>query len=110
MTFTMHHGVTLHTGTAVQEVSVKYTKQLSKVEGMVSGKTQTLAAYEFGDENTGSVKGKGDVTISPGLASAGLISGTLSGGLTHIGEVSVKEALRGEAEWEYTFTHMPHAA
>ena len=111
MTFEMHHGVTLHTGSAVQEVEVKYTNQLSEVLGMVDGETQVVAAFKHTNRNTGNVKGKGDLTLSPGFASAGLIAGAgITGGLTHIPEVSVKESLGTEAEWNYSFTHLPHAA
>lgn len=111
MTFEMHHGVSLHTGTAVQEVEVKYGEELSEVLGMVDGKTQVVAAFGHTNRNTGSVKGKGDLTMSPGFASAGLTAGAgLTGGVTHIGEVSAKETLGTEAEWGYSFTHLPHAA
>ena len=111
MTFLMRHGVTLHTGSAVQEVEVKYGESLSEVLGMVDGRTEIVAAFPHTTKNTGSVKGKGDITISPGLGSAGLISGAgITGGLTHIGEVSQKETLGTEAEWNYSFQHMPEAA
>jgi hypothetical protein len=108
MTFTMHHGVSLHAGTAVQEVSVRYKKALNKVLGMVSGLTQTVAAYSHTAENSGTVRGKGDLTLSPGLGSASVTG--ISGGLTHIDEVGTKETLGTEAEWDFMFTHMPHAA
>lgn len=108
MTFICHHGIKRHTGAMVQSVEVKYTQQLSKVPGMKDGKTQTLRAFEHTDENTGTVTGKGDMQISPGFGNAN-VSG-IDGGMTHIGEVTEKETLGTEAEWSYTFTHMPHCA
>lgn len=108
MVFAMHHGVTLHTGTAVQEVTRRFKKSLSQVLGMVGGVTSVVAAYSHTPINTGTVRGKGAITISPGLGSASVTG--ISGGLTHIDEVGDKEVLGTEAEWDYTFTHMPDAA
>lgn len=104
----MHHGITLHSGTAVQEVNVKFAATLNKVQGMVDDATQYVAGYSHSEENSGSVRGKGALTIAPGFGDAGVTG--ISGGLTHIDDLSIKESIGQEAEWTYNFTHLPHAA
>lgn len=108
MTHAMHHGVTLHSGTAIQEVNVKFTAKLNQVEGMVNGVTEPIAGYSHSHVNSGTVRGKGTLSLVPGFGSASVTG--ISGGLTHIDEVSQKEALGTESEFSYSFTHLPNAA
>lgn len=108
MTFQLHHGVTYHTGTAVQSVEREWTQERSDVPGMVNGRTQIIKTFGHTDKGGGTVTGKGDITVSPGFADSNVAG--FSGGLTHIGKVSDKETLGTEAEWSFDFTHLPHAA
>ncbi|MEQ1862640.1 MAG: hypothetical protein ABMA13_22195 [Chthoniobacteraceae bacterium] len=108
MTFAIHHGVTYHTGTAVQSVERKFTQERSDVLGMVDGRTEIIKSFGHTSKGEGTVTGKGDITVSPGFAESNVAGFT--GGKTHIGEVGDKETLGTEAEWTFSFTHLPHAS
>jgi len=108
MTFTAHHGVSYHSGSAIQSTDRTYEVSVSETLGMVNGVTEIIDAKAHTKKNSGSVTGKGDVTISPGVGDPGVAGFT--GGKTIITKVNSKENLGQEAEWSADFTHYPHAA
>lgn len=91
-----------------QELEIQHKVEITKVLGMVSGKAQVKKVFTHTTENSGSVKGHGDITITPGVGSAGVTA--ISGGITVIEMLKYKQALQSASEWEYNWFQFPSAA
>ncbi len=108
MTYALEHGITLLDDDLLcQECDIQSKVEISKVLGMVSGKAQVKHVWAHTDENSGSVKGNGDITITPGVGDAGVDG--ITGGITIIEMLKYKQGISVASEWEYNWIHWPHA-
>ncbi len=97
------------TGALVQEFGHEETEEVSETSKMINGAAQVAHLYAHTAKGKGSVKGKGDLTLTCGLNRTIGVS-MVSGGVTHVGSVKYMEKLTETAEWEFSYTHYPHAA
>ena len=109
MTYSLVHGTTkVDDALLCQELEIQHKTDITKVLGMVSGKAQVKRVWVHTDENSGSVKGNGDITITPGVGSAGVTG--ISGGITVIEMLKYKQTVNGASDWEYNWFNWPAAA
>ena len=109
MVTTLEHGITLVDDALIaQEVEMTAKVDITKISGMVSGKAQFVQAWTHSDETSGSVKGHGDITITPGVGASGVDG--ITGGVTLIEMVKYKQGITAASDWEYSWLHLPHAA
>ena len=112
MITTLEHGITNHDtaeGSIIQSTSVKATKQVDEVSGMVTGKTQIVQVFEHTEVNEFSVEGKGDLTLEPGVGEDPFLT-LITGGVVFIADFEYKQAIGTASSWSYSGKHYPHAA
>lgn len=112
MITTLEHGITNHDsaeGAIVQSTSVKATKQVDEISGMVDGVTQIVQAHEHTEVNEFSVEGKGDLTLAPGVGADPQLA-LITGGVVFVADFEYKQALGVSSSWSYSGKHYPHAA
>lgn len=110
MTYALVHGTTSQISDSLlcQEMDIQHKVEISKVLGMVSGKAEVVKVFPHTHENSGSVKGHGDITITPGVGSAGVTA--ISGGITLIEMLKYKLGVNVPSDWEYNWFNWPSAA
>jgi hypothetical protein len=109
MTYSLVHGITLVDDALLcQELDIQSKVEYTKVLGMVSGKAQVKRVFDHSSENSGTVKGNGPVTITPGIGDAGV--STITTGVTLIEMLKYKQGITAASEWEYNWFNWPYAA
>lgn len=107
-TYTLEHGITLVDDALLcQELEIQHKIEISKVLGMVNGKAQVKRVWDHSTENSGTVKGSGDITITPGVGDSGV--DTITGGITMIETLKYKQGITAPSDWEYNWFHWPEA-
>jgi hypothetical protein len=111
MTVTLTDGIksVALTGAFIQELSFEEGAENSKTMGMVNGRAEYVHQYIYGTVNKGAVKGRGALTMSPGLGQPHGIT-AFSGGVLGVTSVKYTEKINDTADWEYVFEHLPHAS
>lgn len=116
MTVTIADGITKCTisGALIQSFEHEETEEIAETAKMVSGAAQIVRLYPHMKKSKGSVKGKGDLTLSCGtmstFTSIGVAGGLVTGGMVHVPSVKYSEDLTKTAEWDFSYTHYPNAA
>lgn len=115
MTLTLADGVTLVTlaGALIQSYEEEATQEVAESSQMVQGAAEITHLYPHSKRSKGTVKGKGALTLSCGTLTVYTTIGAstlISGGMVHVGSVKVSQELTKTAEWDFSYTHYPHAA
>lgn len=109
MIYTLLHGVTLVTAALfAQELEITNKVDITKILGMVSGKAQYVKAWTHSEETSGTVKGHGDITITPGVGASGVTG--ITGGVTLIEMLKYKQGITAASDWEYSWLQLPYAS
>lgn len=107
MTYSLVHGISLVTIALIcQELEITNKVEVSKLSGMHAGtsKAQVLKVWTHSEETSGSVKGSGDITITPGVGASGVT------GITVIETLKYKQSLTNPSDWEYNWMQFPYAS
>lgn len=108
MVITLEHGITkVSDALLCQELEIQDKVEYTKVLGMVAGAAQVKHTFPHTREISGTVKGHGPLTITPGVGEAGVAG--VSGGVTLIETVKYKEGIQAASDWEYNWFNFPHA-
>lgn len=107
-TFALEHGITLVDDALIcQELDIQYKVDITKLLGMVEGKAQVVRVWDHTNETSGTVKGSGDITITPGVGDSGVDG--ISGGVTMIEMVKYSQGITAASNWEYNWFNWPEA-
>ena len=111
MTLSLTDGIAAATlsGAFVQEYSIDASQEVDETLAMVSGAAEVKHIYPYKIVNKHTVKGRGALSLSLGLAQTHGISG-ITGGVTHVHNIKYNEKVSGTAEWEFNLNHYPSAA
>lgn len=108
MTYSIEHGITLVDDALLcQELEIQHKNEITKVLGMVDGKAQVKHVWTHTDENSGTVKGHGPITITPGVGESGVDG--ITGGITVIETLKYKQGIIAASDWEYNWFNWPEA-
>ncbi len=109
MVYTLAHGITLVADALIaQEVKITSKVEITKIAGMVDGAAQWVKGWPHSLETSGSVKGHGDITITPGVGDSGVDG--ITGGVTFIEVLEWTQGVTAASDWSYNWLHLPHAA
>lgn len=114
-TYSLEHGITLvEDALLCQELEIQHKVEITKVLGMVAGTgvdgaaaAQVKRVWTHSTENSGTVKGNGPITITPGVGESGVDGFT--DGVTVIEMLKYKQGITAASDWEYNWFNWPHA-